>query len=81
MTESELIEACLRNDRIAQRTLYDRYKRAMYTLAYRTTSDFDDVDDVLQDAFLDVFCIANFCILLPSLGVYSLTTVQKLRMN
>lgn len=55
MTESELIEACLRNDRIAQRTLYDRYKRAMYTLAYRTTSDFDEANDVLQDAFLDVF--------------------------
>ncbi len=51
MTESELIEACLRNGRIAQRTLYDRYKRAMYTLAYRTTSDFDDANDVLQDAF------------------------------
>lgn len=55
MTESELIEACLRNDRTAQRTLYDRYKRAMYTLAYRTTSDFDEANDVLQDAFLDVF--------------------------
>ena len=55
MNDAELIEACLRNDRIAQRTLYDRYKRAMYTLAYRTTSDFDDANDVLQDAFLDVF--------------------------
>lgn len=55
MTEAELIKACLENNRFAQRTLYDRYKRAMYTLAYRLTSDFDEANDVLQDAFLDVF--------------------------
>lgn len=55
MTENELIDACIQNNRFAQRTLYDRYKRAMYTLAYRLTGDFDEADDVLQDAFLDVF--------------------------
>jgi len=55
MTDSDLINACLRNDRSSQRILYDRYKRAMYTLAYRLTSDFDDANDVLQDTFLDVF--------------------------
>ncbi|MFD0878368.1 RNA polymerase sigma factor, partial [Massilia pinisoli] len=55
MTEAELIKACLENNRFAQRTLYDRYKRAMYTLAYRLTNDFDDANDVLQDAFLVVF--------------------------
>lgn len=55
MTENELIDACIQNNRFAQRTLYDRYKRAMYTLAYRLTGDFDEANDVLQDAFLDVF--------------------------
>ena len=55
MTDSDLINACLKSDRSAQRILYDRYKRAMYTLAYRLTSDFDDANDVLQDTFLDVF--------------------------
>ncbi len=55
MTETELIAACKKNDRIAQRTLYDKYKRAMYTLAYRLTGNFDDADDVLQDAFIDIF--------------------------
>ncbi len=55
MTEVELISACIQNNRSAQRILYDRYKRAMFTLAYRLTSDFDDANDVLQDAFLDVF--------------------------
>ncbi|CAG5067316.1 ECF RNA polymerase sigma factor SigE [Dyadobacter sp. CECT 9623] len=53
--EAELISGCLLHDRIAQRQLYDRYKNAMYTLAYRITGDFDDANDVLQDSFLDVF--------------------------
>ena len=53
--EAELITGCLLHDRSAQRNLYDRYKKAMYTLAYRITGDFDDANDVLQDAFLEVF--------------------------
>jgi len=55
MTDSDLINACLLNDRSAQCILYERYRRAMYTLAYRLTSDFDDANDILQDTFLDVF--------------------------
>ncbi|MCE6987972.1 RNA polymerase sigma factor [Dyadobacter sp. CY323] len=54
-SESELISGCLLHDRVAQRLLYDRYKKAMYTLAYRITGDFDNANDVLQDAFLEVF--------------------------
>lgn len=54
-SEAELISGCLLHDRTAQRLLYDKYKKAMYTLAYRITGDFDDANDVLQDAFLEVF--------------------------
>jgi len=54
-SEAELISGCLLHDRIAQRLLYDRYKNAMYTLAYRITDDYDDANDVLQDTFLEVF--------------------------
>lgn len=54
-SEAELITGCLLHDRVAERLLYDRYKKAMYTLAYRITGDFDDANDVLQDAFLEVF--------------------------
>lgn len=53
--EKELIAACLQNDRLAQKELYERYKRAMYTLAYRVTGDFELASDVLQDAFVQVF--------------------------
>ncbi len=55
MSESELITGCEAGNGIAQRVLYDRYKTAMYTLAYRLTGDFDDANDVLQDTFLEVF--------------------------
>ncbi|MFN7115969.1 MAG: RNA polymerase sigma factor [Saprospiraceae bacterium] len=55
MTETELIKACVANDRRAQQALYDKYARAMYTLAYRITGDFGAAEDVLQDAFVKVF--------------------------
>ena len=55
MTEKELIEGCLSNDRFAQRELYDRYKTAMFTLAYRIVGDFSMAEEILQDGFLKVF--------------------------
>ncbi len=55
MTETELVQSCLKNDRLAQKNLYDKYKKAMYTLAYRITGDFELANDVLQDAFVKVF--------------------------
>lgn len=55
MTENELLEACLQQDRMAQKELYDRYSRAMYTASYRITNDFDLANDVLQEAFVKIF--------------------------
>jgi RNA polymerase sigma-70 factor (ECF subfamily) len=55
MTEQELVQSCLRNDRLAQKNLYDKYKKAMYTLAYRITGDYEMANDVLQDAFVKIF--------------------------
>ena len=54
-TQNQLIAQCLAHDRLAQRTLYDQYRRAMFTLAYRITGDFEAAAEVLQDAFLQVF--------------------------
>lgn len=55
MSEIELVDACLAENRLAQKELYDRYKQAMFTLAYRVTGDFEQAADVLQEAFLKVF--------------------------
>ncbi len=53
--EKIIIEGCLKNDRVAQKALYDQYKTKMYTLAYRITNSFEDASDVLQEGFLTVF--------------------------
>lgn len=55
MTEHQLIEQCRLGERNAQKAVYDRYSRAMYTSAYRITNDFDLAGEALQDAFLSVF--------------------------
>lgn len=55
MTEDELIKACLAEDRLAQKELYERYNRAMYTIAYRMSNDFELSNDILQEAFIKVF--------------------------
>lgn len=54
-SEEEVIEGCLKSDRVAQKALYDRFKSRMYTLAYRITGNFDDANDVLQEGFLLIF--------------------------
>ncbi len=59
--ESTLIARCIAHERLAQKELYERYKKAMYTLAYRVTNDFEAAAEVLQDAFLQVFkSLENF---------------------
>lgn len=55
MTENQLIDDCLAGKRLAQKALYEKYSRAMYTTAYRITNDFDEANDVLQDAFIKIF--------------------------
>lgn len=55
MTEQEIVEGCLANSRAAQRALYDKYKNAMFTLAYRVAGDFGLAEEILQDAFLKVY--------------------------
>ena len=55
MSERELIHGCLAQQRQAQHALYEQYKRAMYTLAWRITDDWGLAAEVLQDAFLLVF--------------------------
>jgi RNA polymerase sigma-70 factor (ECF subfamily) len=53
--ERRLVQDCLKRERHAQKELYDRYKDAMYTIAFRISSNSDDASDVLQDAFVQVF--------------------------
>lgn len=54
-TEKELVKGCLENNRIAQKRLFDSYKDAMYTAAYRILGNEHDASDALQETFIDVF--------------------------
>lgn len=53
--EKRLIKKCIRKDRLAQRVLYEQYKTAMFSTAYRITNDWDLANDVLQNGFIKVF--------------------------
>ncbi len=50
-----LLEGCLKKDRSKQKELYYKYCDAMFTLAYRILNDRNDANDVIQDAFVQVF--------------------------
>lgn len=54
-TRQELIEACKRGERHAQKMLYDEYADAMYNICYRILQNHADAQDVLQNAFIKVF--------------------------
>jgi RNA polymerase sigma-70 factor (ECF subfamily) len=50
--DSGLVEALAAHDLSALSTLYDRYGRVSYTLAYRILGEAEGAEDVVQDAFL-----------------------------
>ena len=51
----ELIEACVKGDRLAQRNLYDIFSKKMYVVCLRYTKSQQEAEDVLQDSFIKVF--------------------------
>jgi len=53
--EADLVKDCLRNDKRAQRVLYERYSPRMFSVCLRYIGDKDAAQDVLQDGFVTVF--------------------------
>ncbi|MGD2033414.1 MAG: RNA polymerase sigma factor [Bacteroidales bacterium] len=61
LTEIEIVSGCLENNRKSQKMLFDRYKDAMYTIAFRILRDEDLASDALQEGFISVFeSLKNF---------------------
>lgn len=54
MSEKELIEACKRQERRAQKLLYDRYSPTMFGVCRRYVRHREDAEDVLVEAFFKV---------------------------
>ena len=50
-----LVERCRLGDRRAQAEIYKRYSKAMFNASLRITGDYDEAEDVLQEAFLSAF--------------------------
>ncbi len=55
----ELIEACVKGDRLAQKKLYDTFSRRMYVVCLRYTKSQQEAEDVLQESFIKVFKSLN----------------------
>lgn len=54
MTEKELIEACRKQDRKAQKLLFDRYSPKMFGVCKRYVKQREDAEDVLVDGLFKV---------------------------
>ena len=55
MTESQLIQLCLKRDRKAQKELYDKYGPRLMALCLRYVSNREDAEDIFHDSMLKVF--------------------------
>lgn len=54
-SETDLIRACLDNNRLAQAELFRRYGSLLLGIAWRYTGCRDQADDVLQESFIRIF--------------------------
>lgn len=62
MSEEEMIKGCLKNNPLAQRTLYNKLGPKMMGVCLRYMMNMEEAQDVLQDGFVKVF---------EKLGAYS----------
>jgi RNA polymerase sigma factor (sigma-70 family) len=54
-THRDLVEKCKRGERQAQFELYRLFAKGMYNVCLRMLNNDQDAEDVLQNAFLDIF--------------------------
>jgi RNA polymerase sigma-70 factor (ECF subfamily) len=54
-TDTTIIEACKKDNELAQIQIYDRYCQGMFTVACRYLSNEEDAKDAMQEGFLKAF--------------------------
>lgn len=55
MTEKELIEGCLKNNRTCQEALYRKYSRKLLGICLRYAKSDLEAEDMMQEAFIKIF--------------------------
>jgi len=55
LSEDQLIEKCKKQDRAAQKILYDRYAGLMLAICMRYVYERSEAEDILQEGFLKIF--------------------------
>ncbi len=58
-TEKDLIQGCIKENRAAQKALYDYYCRKMMVVCQRYAKSTQEAEDILQDGFIKVFANIN----------------------
>lgn len=53
--EKNIIDACRKNERWAQRLVYEEYYNQMLGVCLRYSNNSDDAEDILHDGFIKVF--------------------------
>ena len=77
ITEAELVKRCIRNHRKSQKILYNKYCNAMYSTAFRMMNDREEANDVLQDAFIQIFRDLKNFRMESTLGTWMKTIVVR----
>jgi len=61
MTEESLIKKCASGDSLAQKTFYEKFAGKMMGVCLRYAKDYEEAQDVMQDAFIKIFGkLANY---------------------
>lgn len=55
MNEEQVVKACLKGDKNAQKQLYEQYARRMMGVCLRYSNGVEDAEDFLQEGFIKVF--------------------------
>ncbi|WP_337042144.1 RNA polymerase sigma factor [Emticicia sp. 17c] len=55
LTDEEVFKGCLKNDRKAQATFYQRYKSRFFGVCWRYANTREDAEDIFQEALVKAF--------------------------
>ena len=55
MSDRQILEGCLKKDRRAQKSLFDRYSGLLMGICIRYATDYPEAEDILQESLLKIY--------------------------